>query len=49
LFALVLPLQFGDASLLEDIFQLVMGHLKLLLEEEGVKFPVGHGGVVVRL
>jgi hypothetical protein len=39
----------GNASLLGDVFQLALGHLKLHLEEEGVKFLVGHGGVVVRL
>jgi hypothetical protein len=49
LFALVLPLEFGDASLLGDIFQLALGHLELRLEAEGVELPVGHGGVVVRL
>jgi hypothetical protein len=49
LFALVLILQFGDGGLLGDIFQLTLGHLKLHLEAEGVKFPVGNGGVVVRL
>jgi hypothetical protein len=27
----------------------VLGHLEFRLEAEGVKFPVGHGGVVVRL
>jgi hypothetical protein len=47
LLALILPLQFGDASLLGDVFQLALGHLELRLEAEGVKFPVGHGGVVV--
>jgi hypothetical protein len=47
--ALVLPLQFGYASLLGDVFQLALGHLKFRLEAESVKFPVGHGGVVVRL
>jgi hypothetical protein len=46
---LVLPLQFGYASLLGDVFQLTLGHLKFRLEAESVKFPVGHGGVVVRL
>jgi hypothetical protein len=49
LFALVLPLEFGDAILLGDILQLAMGHLELRLEAEGVELPVGHGGVVVRL
>jgi hypothetical protein len=49
LFALVLPLKFGDASLLGDIFQLALGHLELRLEAEGVELPVGHEGVVVRL
>jgi hypothetical protein len=49
LFALVLPLKFGYASLLGDILQLALGHLELRLEAEGVEFPVTHGGVVVRL
>jgi hypothetical protein len=49
LFALVLPLEFGDASLLGDNLQLALGHLELRLEAEGVELPVGHGGVVVRL
>jgi hypothetical protein len=49
LFALVLPLKFGDASLLGDIFQLALGHLELRLEAEGVELPVGRGRVVVRL
>jgi hypothetical protein len=40
---------FGDANLLGDILQLVLGHLKLRLEEEGVEFPVRQGGVMVRL
>jgi hypothetical protein len=40
---LVLPLEFGDSSLLGDILQLVLGHLKLHLEAEGVELPVGHG------
>jgi hypothetical protein len=25
----------------------VLGHLELRLEAESIKFPVGHGGVVV--
>jgi hypothetical protein len=49
LLALVLPLQFGYASLLGDVFRLTLGHLKFRLEAEGVKFPVGHGGVAIRL
>jgi hypothetical protein len=48
LLALVLPLQFGYASLLGDVFQLALGHLKFCLEAESIKFPVGHEGVVVR-
>jgi hypothetical protein len=47
LLALVHPLQFGYASLLGDVFQLVLGHLKFRHEAESVKFPVGHGGVAV--
>jgi hypothetical protein len=47
LLALVLPLQFGYASLFGDIFQLALGHLQLRLEAERIKFPIGHGGVVV--
>jgi hypothetical protein len=47
--ALVLPLQFGYGSLLGDVFQLALDHLKLRLEMESVEFLVGHGGVVVRL
>jgi hypothetical protein len=47
LLALVLPLQFGYASLFGDIFQLALGHLQLRLEAESVKFPVGNGGVMV--
>jgi hypothetical protein len=46
---LVLPLEFGDASLLGDILQLALGHFELRLEAEGIELPVGHGGVVVRL
>jgi hypothetical protein len=49
LLALVFPLQFGYASLFGDIFQLTLGHLQLRLEAESVKFPVGHGGVMVGL
>jgi hypothetical protein len=49
LFALVLPHQFGYASLLGDVSQLALGHLKFRLEAESVKFPVGHGGVAVQL
>jgi hypothetical protein len=49
LLALVLPLQFGYASLLGDVFQLALGHLEFCLEAESVKFPVGNGGVAVRL
>jgi hypothetical protein len=26
-----------------------LGHLELRLEAESIKFPVGHGGVVIRL
>jgi hypothetical protein len=47
LLALVLPLQFGYASLFGDVFQFALGHLQLRLEVESIKFPVGHGGVVV--
>jgi hypothetical protein len=42
LLALVLPLKFGDASLLGDILQLTLGHLELRLEAEGVELPIGH-------
>jgi hypothetical protein len=44
---MVLPLQFGYASLFGDVFQLALGHLQLRLEAESIKFPVGHGVVVV--
>jgi hypothetical protein len=47
MFALVLPLQFGYASLFGDVLQLALSHLELRLETESIKFPVGHGGVVV--
>jgi hypothetical protein len=49
LLALVLPLQFGYASLFGDVLQLALGHLELRLEAESIKFPVGHGGVAIRL
>jgi hypothetical protein len=45
--ALVLPLQFGYASLFGDVFQLALGHLQLRLEAESIKFPIGHRGVMV--
>jgi hypothetical protein len=30
-----------------DVFQLALGYLQFRLEAESIKFPVGHGGVVV--
>jgi hypothetical protein len=49
LLALVLPLQLGYARLFGDVLQLALGRLQFRLEAESVEFPVGHGGVAVRL
>jgi hypothetical protein len=46
---LVFPLQLGYACLLGDVLQLALGRLQFRLEAESLEFPVGHGGVAVRL
>jgi hypothetical protein len=47
LFALVLPLVFGDAGFLGDFSQLAPGFVMLLLEAKSVALVVGHRGVVI--
>jgi hypothetical protein len=47
--ALVFPFQLGYTNLLGDLLQLALGRLQFRLEAESVEFPVGHGGVAVRL
>jgi hypothetical protein len=47
LFALVLPLDFGDAGLLGNFSQHMPGLVALRLEAKCVFLPVGHRRVVV--